>query len=54
MQIYPHIVKIDVLDIPKEKIKYPLEHPLTPGYYVVSTDSRGKVVYVSLQSWFDR
>lgn len=54
MQIYPHIVKIDSSDISRDKLTYPLRYPLTPGYYVVSVDSRGKVTYVSLRTWFER
>lgn len=54
MQIYPHIVKIDSSDISREKLTYPLRYPLTPGFYVVSVDSREKVTYISLRTWFER
>lgn len=54
MQIYPHIVRVDSSDISRERLTYPIEFPLIPGYYVASVDSAGKVTYVSLREWFER
>ena len=54
MQIYPHIVRVDSSDINGVRLTYPIQFPLTPGYYVVSVDSDGKVTYVSLREWINR
>ena len=54
MQIYPHIVRVDSSDISRERLTYPLKYPLSPGYYVASVDSAGKVTYVSLREWINR
>lgn len=51
MQIYPHIVRVDSSDIRRERLSYPPILPLSPGYYVASVDSAGKVTYVSLRDW---
>lgn len=54
MQIYPHIVRVESSDISRERLTYPIERPLVPGYYVASVDSAGKVTYVSLREWINR
>lgn len=51
MQIYPHIVRVESSDISRERLTYPIERPLVPGYYVASVESAGKVTYVSLRDW---
>lgn len=54
MQIYPHIVRVDSSDISRAGLTYPIKFPLTPGYYVVSVDSAGKMTYVSLREWINK
>ena len=54
LQIYPHIVRIDTADITTVKRMYHPEFPTTLGYYVVSVDSTGKTMYVSLRTWLNR
>ena len=45
------IVRVESSDIIRERLTYPIERPLVPGYYVASVDSAGKVTYVSLREW---
>ena len=54
MQIYPHIVRMDPMDITFDTIQYRPGYPTAFGYYVVSVEDDGKVTYVSLRTWLNR
>jgi len=50
MRIYPHIVRVESSDISRERLTYPIERPLVPGYYVASV---GEVVRLLTSELWD-